>query len=95
MPQIRQGVFKSGLVITPGTPFPYSSGKGSRQVSETLLGNEGSGSIVGVTLSWAIHCFCLIQDIYLLAAHPTFLTRLFFFFLPSFGCNFRCLQAYK
>lgn len=84
MPQIRQGVSKAGFVITPDPPFPYSSGEMARQVSETLSGDEESGSTVNSLwnrLSWAIHCFCLIQDIYLLVTYPTSLNRLFFPFL--------------
>lgn len=52
MPPVRQGILRVGFVITPGPPFPYSSGEMARQVSETLFGSEGSGSTAGVTVEY-------------------------------------------
>lgn len=82
MQPTRQGASEVGLAITPDPPFPYSSGEMAGQVSKTLFGDEEPGSTRESPwnmLSWAIRCFCLIQDIYLLSTHPAFLNRLFFF----------------
>lgn len=65
---IRQAILRVGFVLTPHLPFPYSSGCMVKQVSETPPGDEGSGSTVESqwnVVSWAIHRFCLIQNIYL------------------------------
>lgn len=68
MPQIRQGILRVGFGITPGPPCPYPLGEMARQVSETLFGDEGSGSTVEVTVEYIGlgHPLLLPQSGYLL-----------------------------